>query len=298
MITLRQVRYFLAVAETEKVSAAAMALGISQSAITLAIKELENQLGVTLFERRVGGVSLTREGQNFIGHARNIEAAVADAMADMHPDRTDVEGTVRLGCTNAGAGYFLVPPLARFRRAFPNVDVQLLEREREELEAQVLTGAVDIALLLTSNLSNAPDLEHRPLFQSPRGAWVASNHPLAKRERVGLADVVEYPFVIFLIDEADRSTREFLTAGGVKQPTTVFETTSLEALRSMVATGQGVCVLSKLLYRPWSLDGGRLEWLALTDPVPPMEIGLVWRKGHVFSPAEQRLVEYLEAGVG
>ena len=47
-------------------------------------------------------MSLTREGQNFIGHARNIEAAVADAMADMHPDRTDVEGTVRLGCTKLG----------------------------------------------------------------------------------------------------------------------------------------------------------------------------------------------------
>lgn len=97
MITLRQVRYFLAVAETEKVSAAATNLGISQSAITLSVKELENQLGVTLFERRVGGVALTREGQNFIAHARNIEAAVADAVADMHPDRTDVEGTVKLG---------------------------------------------------------------------------------------------------------------------------------------------------------------------------------------------------------
>jgi DNA-binding transcriptional LysR family regulator len=133
MITLRQVRYFLAVAETEKVSAAATALGISQSAITLSIKELESQLGVTLFERRVGGVTLTREGQNFTGHARNIEAAVADAIADMHPDRTDVEGTVKLGVTNAGAGYFLVPPLTRFRRAFSHVTVELLEREREEL---------------------------------------------------------------------------------------------------------------------------------------------------------------------
>ena len=104
MISLRQVRYFLAVAETEKVSAAAANRGISQSAITLANKELENQLGVTLFERRVGGVTLTREGQNFVAHARNIEAAVADAVADMHPDRTDMKGKVRFGVTNAGAG--------------------------------------------------------------------------------------------------------------------------------------------------------------------------------------------------
>ncbi|MFX4222179.1 MAG: LysR family transcriptional regulator [Thalassobaculum sp.] len=296
MITLRQVRYFLAVAETEKVSAAATNLGISQSAITLSIKELENQLGVTLFERRVGGVALTREGQNFIGHARNIEAAVADAVADMHPDRTDVEGTVKLGVTNAGAGYFLVPPLARFQRAFPNVSVQLLERERVELEDQVLAGTVDIALLLTSNLSNAPDLEHRGLFQSPRGAWVATNHPLASRDTVSRADVIEFPYILYQIDEADRSSREYLAASGL-EPKVLFETTSLEALRSMVATGQGVTILSRMLFRPWSLDGGRLEWIPITDAPPPMEIGLVWRKGHEFTAAEARLVEYLEAAV-
>lgn len=297
MISLRQVRYFLAVAETEKVSAAAANLGISQSAITLANKELENQLGVTLFERRVGGVTLTREGQNFVAHARNIEAAVADAVADMHPDRTDMKGKVRFGVTNAGAGYFLVPPMARFRRAFSNVEVVLIEREREELETMVLDGSIDMALLLTSNLSRTHSLAHRPLFKSPRGAWMSNAHPLARRKTVTLSEVVEHPFILYLTDEADRSAREYLGAVGL-QPKTVFETSSLEALRSMVATGQGMTILSRLLYRPWSLDGGRLEWRAITDAPPPMEIGLVWRKDHSFTQVEARLVEYLDAAAG
>ena len=297
MLSLRQVRYFLAVAETEKISAAATELGISQSAITLSIKELENQLGVTLFERRTGGMALTREGQNFIAHARNIEAAVAGAVADMHPDRTDVDGSVRFGVTNAGAGYFVVPPLARYRRAFPNVEITMIERDREELEDSVLDGTVDLALILTSNISNRPDLEHRSLFQSPRGLWVSNAHPLATKEPLTMADVVEHPFVLYLIDEADRSAREYLSAAGL-EPKTVFETSSLEAVRSMVATGQGVTILSRLLYRPWSLDGGRLEWRPIADAPPPMEIGLVWRKGHAFTPAEARLVEYLDAAAG
>ncbi len=297
MISLRQVRYFLAVAETEKIAAAATELGISQSAITLSIKELENQLGVTLFERRSGGMALTREGQHFVSHARTIEAAVADAMADMHPDRTDISGTVRLGMTNAGAGYFLVPPLARFRRAHPDVDVVMIEREREDLEDRVLDETIDLALLLTSNVSNRSDLEHRPLFKSPRGAWVSNAHPLARQDRLTLADVVEHPFILYLIDEADRSAREYLGAVGL-EPKTAFETSSLEAVRSMVATGQGVTILSKLLYRPWSLDGGRLEWREIEDAPPPMEIGLVWRKGHSFSPAESRLIDCLVAAAG
>lgn len=108
MLTFRQVRYFVAVAETRKISAAAVELGISQSAITVAIKELEASLGVTLIQRRVGGVSLTQDGQNFLLHAKNIEANVADAIHSMKTKEVAVHGSFRLGVTYTPLGYFLL----------------------------------------------------------------------------------------------------------------------------------------------------------------------------------------------
>jgi DNA-binding transcriptional LysR family regulator len=297
MLSFKQVRYFRATAETGKVSGAAAQLGISQSAITLAIKELEAQLGVTLFDRRPGGVSLTREGQHFLSHARTIEASVEDAMADMHPDRADVSGTVRLGMTNASAGYFMVPPIARFRRANPKVSIELVESDRPGLEAAVLEGRVDLGLILTSNSAESPELESRTLLSSARGLWVAPTHPLARQEQVALKDVMAHPFLLYTVDEADRVTRTYIENRGLSVGI-VFDTDSVEAVRSLVAIGFGVTILSRLLYRPWSLDGGRVEWRTLTDPPPSMDIGLIWRKDHALSEAEQRLIEALADAAG
>lgn len=296
MLSFKQLRYFRATAEAGKVSGAAAQLGISQSAITLAIKELEAQLGVTLFERRPTGVTLTREGQHFLAHARNIETAVDDAMADMHPERADVTGIVRLGMTNASAGYFMVPPLARFRRANPKVTVELTESDRPGLEDAVIEGRVDLGLILTSNLTEIPELDSRTLLRSPRGLWVAPTHPLARQQEVSLSDVAGHPFVLYTVDEADRVTRDYMEARGLA-PDIVFDTDSVEGLRGLVATGFGVTILSRLLYRPWSLDGGRVEWRTLTDPPPSMDIGLIWRKDHAFTEAERRLIEALDAAV-
>lgn len=297
MLSLRQVRYFLGVAGAGKISAAATDLGISQSAITMAIKELEAELGVALLERRAGGVSLTRAGQNFVAHARNIEASVADAVLDMKRDSTDLAGHIRLGVTHTGAGYFLVPPLARFRRTHPGVTVDLRETDRPDMEDALLRGDIDVALMVVSNLARAEALGHQTLMRSPRGLWLSSSHPLLRRETVTLADVVAHPFILLLTDEADRSARHYMTAAGLT-PNVVFETSALEAVRSMVAAGLGVTILSRLVHRPWSLDGGRVEWRLIEDAPPTLDIGLVWRRGHAFTAAEERLREYLVDAAG
>jgi len=294
-LSLKQIRYFRAAAEAGKVSAAAALLGISQSAVTLAIKDLEEQLGVILLERRPGGVSLTREGQNFLGHARSIETAVADALTDMRSDRADVSGTVRLGCTNASAGYFMVPRLARFRRSNPQVKIELIETDRPGLEQAVIDGRVDLGLILTSNLARTDLLEFRTVLRSPRGLWVSPNHPLAALETVSVADVLEYPYILYVVDEADRIARGYMAERGLK-PDVLFETDSLEGIRGLVATGFGVTILSRMLHRPWSLDGGRIEWRDLSDAPPSMDIGMVWRAGRTFGEAERRLLETFETG--
>jgi len=158
-ITLRQITYFLATAESGSVSAAAASVGISQSAITAGILALEEQTGAVLFERHSKGVSLTYEGHQFLRHARLITAAVADARRALAARPRTVTGSLNLGVTSLVAGYFLADLLARFRRVFPNVQVQVVEDERPYIEHLLINGELHLALMLVSNLDNRDALD-------------------------------------------------------------------------------------------------------------------------------------------
>src|ERR1700730_2081940 len=124
-LTFRQVRHFVATAETGKVSAAAAGLNVRQTAVTASIKALEAELGQKLFDRHSNGVTLTFDGQQFLQRARTIEASVSDAMRRPHRWGTQVDGTVDVAVSYTVAGYFLPPLLSRFWRAFPGITVWL-----------------------------------------------------------------------------------------------------------------------------------------------------------------------------
>ncbi|WP_340107580.1 LysR family transcriptional regulator [Pikeienuella sp. HZG-20] len=294
MISLKQIRYFVAAAETQQISAAAVSLGISQSAVTVAIKGLESQLGVTLIRRRVGGVALTQDGVKFLQHARNIEASIADSILSMKNRESSVKGRIRFGVTYTGVGYFLLPALARFRRAYPDITIDLIEMERPALEQAVRRGAVDLALIIVSNLSEAHLLNVQMLMRSPRVLWLSSAHPLNKRSEISLQDLRSEPFVQFTSDEAPVSARRYLADIGF-DPNVILRTTSMEAVRGMVATGGAITILASLVYRPWSLDGGRVEIRKLSEPIPTLDLGVVWSAERPISEAERKLVDHLKA---
>ena len=149
--TFKQLRYFIAVAETGKVSDAAVAVSISPSSVTEAIKDLEYYLGTRLFERKRTGLELTPEGFRFLTHANRILTDIEGARQFIHEDQHSVEGILRIGCTITVAGYFLSGLLQRFKRAFPNVEISIEENTRKELELMIDKGEIDIATLLVSN---------------------------------------------------------------------------------------------------------------------------------------------------
>lgn len=290
MLTLKQIRYFVAAAETEKVSAAATSLGISQSAVTVAIKELEAQLGVSLIRRRVGGIELTQDGHKFLHHAKNIEANIVDAMNSMTNKEAQTTGRIRLGVTYTGIGYFLLPNLARFRRAYPSVVFSLVEMDRAGLEQALHAGSIDLALIIVSNLSHKHGLRYRILMRSPRTLWLSSGHRLNRMSRISLKDLRDEAYVQFASDEAPVSARRYLKV----KPRVILSTSSMEAVRGIVATGEAITVLAHLVYRPWSLDGGRVESRPLADKLPSLDLGIAWNPGKVLSEAERKFIDYLQ----
>lgn len=277
--TIRQLQYFVAVAEQGTVSGAAHNLSISQSSVTEAIKELESDLGVALFDRHPRGLAITHRGHQFLRHATKILGDVSDARRAFFSGREEeTTGRLQLGVTSLVAGYVLSDLLARYRRAHPAVDVSAIEDDGDYLEHLLVGGKLDIAVMVTSNLRDRMALQSEILEISAYRLWLPLGHPLATAEIINLADVASEPLIMLTVDEIEENTGKLLAALGTR-PHVAFRTRSVEAVRSLVATGAGVALLPDLIYRPWSLEGDRIESRDISGALPVVQVGMVWRRG-------------------
>lgn len=288
-VSLRQIRYFVATAEHGQVSQAATELGISQSAITTAIKELEQIVGVELFTRSTQGMEMTPAGRQFLFHAYEILNKVDEATNLLMP-ANDFAGRLTVAATYTVIGYFLPNHLGRLRRAWPNLDIQLFELNREAIEEGLLANRYDMAVLLTSNVINS-DLSTETLMSSRRRLWVPARHRLLSQGAVSLREIAEEPYIMLTVDEAAHTALRYWSLSSFR-PNVTLRTSSVEAVRSLVADGQGVAILSDMVLRPWSLEGKRIETIVPTEPIPSMDVGLAWRRNVAFTPAMEAFRSY------
>jgi DNA-binding transcriptional LysR family regulator len=287
--SLRQLRYFVATAEQGQISNAAINLSISQSAVTTAIKELEQIVGVALFTRTPHGMDLTVAGRQFLSHAYEILKKVDEA-THLNLVSSDVEGEISVAATYTVIGYFLPLHIERLGRLFPKLKIHLYEVNRESIEEGLLTNRYDISVLLTSNILN-PALATETLLSSVRRLWVPMHHRLLNRAAVGLREIAEEPYIMLTVDEAAHTSLKYW-GGTPYQPQVILRTSSIEAVRSLVANGQGVAILSDMVHRPWSLEGRRIDTINIADPVPPMDVGLAWRSDSKLTPALKAFCAY------
>jgi|TARA_A100001518_G_C1221900_1_gene66709 DNA-binding transcriptional LysR family regulator len=281
-ISMRQLRYFVAASETGQFSQAAAAVHVSQSAVTTAVMQLEQRLGVKLFERLPNGVNLTAEGNKFFQHARHILDTLQDAISEPFFMSHSVSGVVRVGASYTVLGYFLPNLLARFKRSYPDVEIDLIDMDRVSIESSVRQGELDVGLTVVSNATDLSGLDASVLIRSRRQLWLASGHPLMGLASITLKDVAEHAYILPTVDEGEESVQRYWQAQGL-EPKIAFRTSSVESLRGLVAHGFGVTVLSDMLYRAWSLEGRKIEVRPLNDAVPSMELGLIWAQGREMS---------------
>jgi DNA-binding transcriptional LysR family regulator len=290
-VTLRQFRYFVAVAESGSVAAASRMLNIAQSALTKSMLELESELGSTLFVRSSRGMSLTPQGHRFLGSARKVIGSVADALR-LHGDDSSsaLSGVLSLGVTSLVAGYYLSELFSRFRRNNPAVEVFVTEDTPRFLEHLLINGELDVAIMVSNALSEPQAMVAETLTSSPNRVWMASNHALTAHEEITLVECAACDQIVLEADRID----ELMTGVWARhqlKPRTILRTASLEAVRSLVGAGAGIAVLPDILYRPWTLDAEHVEVRRLRDEVPSVDVGLVWRRGSGLKPAAAEFIE-------
>jgi DNA-binding transcriptional LysR family regulator len=293
--TLRQLQYFIAVAEQGSVTRAAQNLSISQSSITEAVKELETDLGVELFERHPRGLHITHNGHQFLRHATKILAGVSDARRSFSQEREErTGGKLNLGVTSLVAGYVLSDLLARYRRACPGVEVSAIEDNGSYLEHLLIGGELDVAVMVISNLRDRMALQAEIIETSPYRLWLPLGHRLVSADIISVADIAKEPLIMLTVDEIEENTGKLLTALGAR-PHVAFRTRSVEAVRSLVATGAGIALLPDLVYRPWSLEGDRIESRDVSGALPVVQVGMVWRKGSGLPQSARDFIGVAEA---
>lgn len=288
-MNFKHLKYFVATAETGQVSRAAKALSISQSAVTSAVRELEAILGTALFVRTAQGMEITDQGREFMASAREILEKI-EAAQNLQPRHSEVSGVISLAATYTVLGYFLPYHLDRISQLYPGIEIRIHEMNRHSIEQELLTSRIDMAVVLTSNIES-PDIETQTLLRSPRRLWVPTGHPFSKAQKTPLRDIAKEPYIMLTVDEAAHSTMKYWNANN-QQPHVKLRTSSVEAVRSLVANAQGVTILSDMVYRPWSLEGRRIETVPTDIDIPTMDVGLAMPKSSTLSPPAMTVQDY------
>lgn len=243
-MTLEQLRLFVGVAEREHVTRAAQALNISQSAVSAAIAAIEGRYGVKLFHRVGRRIELTDAGRAFLVEARAVLGRAA-AAEQLLADFGGLErGSLSLVASQTIAGYWLPPRLARFRRVYPAIRIELAIGNTEQAAEQVMDGRAELGFI--EGLIDAPALARWPVA-GDRMALVGTNAP---DRAVDAGWFVSVPWVLREPGSGTRSTFEAVLAGmglSVADLDVALVLPSNEAVRTAVAAGVGYSMLSALV---------------------------------------------------
>ena len=148
--------------------------------------------------------------------------------------------------------------------------------------------------MVTSNLRDRIALQSEILEVSAYRLWLPLGHPLAAADIISIGDIAGEPLIMLTVDEIEENTGKLLAAIGAK-PHVAFRTRSVEAVRSLVATGAGVALLPDLVYRPWSLEGDRIESRDVSGSLPVVQVGMVWRRGSTLSQSARDFIGLVQA---
>ncbi|MBX6166621.1 MAG: LysR family transcriptional regulator [Thermobispora bispora] len=263
---LRQLRYFVAVAEESHFTRAAERLHIAQSGLSASIRALERELGAELFRRNTRQVRLTPEGRALLAEARRALAASEAARDAVAAVRGLLRGSLSIGTLQCLHAVDLPTVLATFVAAHPAIDIRLRHGGSGELIEQVREGRLDLALV--SRPAREPeDVVVTPLAAEPLVLACAPGHPLAARTEVKLEELHGERFVDFPPDWGTRTRAdEALAAVGVGRHVAL-EVTDVHSLLELVGNGLGVA----LVPRSFSVKTTRVRFPELAGPAPMWE---------------------------
>lgn len=286
---LRHLRYFVAVAEAENVSRAALKLHVSQPGISRQIRDLEDEIGFQLFERSAKSLKLTGAGKSFLTEARAVLQHADEAVKTARAIAMGGQGELHVGYAPSPTARILPPTLRAFQAELPNVRVRLHDSSTEEMIAGLREGKLQIAFLVRPTSGMLRGVQFEEIIRDKICVAVAPNHPFARRRAVTLAEVAREPLMIYSRAEYPEAHEDLMAmfAGVKSKPRIAEEHDGVTSLIAGVESGAGVALVAESIA---CLAGPRLKLVRIMPPPAPLIIGAAWlRKG--LTPAAERFLK-------
>lgn len=286
-MNIRDLKYLIAVADHNHFGKAAEACFVSQPALSMQIKKLEESLGVVLIERNNKRIFFTDIGKLIVQQARDILYRVETLQEIANQSKDPFCGELRLGIIPTLAPYLLPLIIPGLSTLFPKLTLYLIEETTSNLVTKLHEGALDAALLA---LPIEGDFSVHPLFDEEFVLAIPKDHPLAKQKMAHISDLENK--TLLLLEEGhclrDQALAVCHRANASELKT--FHATSLETLRHMVAAGAGITLIPKLACR--ANDG--ICYLPFSSPAPMRTIGLIWRESTAKKILLEHIVDYIK----
>lgn len=280
MVTLRQLRYLAALARHGHFGRAAEACAITQPALSMQIRELEQFLGVTLVERRPGEVMLTEIGREISRRAEDVLASVRDLVDFARHRGRPLTGRLTLGIIPSLAPYLLPRILPALQSQFPELELELRETQTRPLVEEVKGGLLDAAMLALP--LGEPDIDTLELFNDLFLLAVPASDPRPRGRRVAARDIDQSRLILLEDGHCLRDQALAFCATIPRGPSPgatgmTFGASSLATVMQMVAGGYGLTLIPQIAADVGERDE-RVKILRLQDPQPGRCIGLAFRK--------------------
>ena len=297
-MTLTELRYIVAVARERHFGRAAEACFVSQPTLSIAIRKLEDELGLPLFERRASDITLTPSGERIVAQAQRVLDEAGRIRDIAREGKDPLLGMLRLGVIYT-IGPYLLPSLVRqLQLDAPRMPLQLNESLTVQLVELLKTGEVDVAIMAAP----VPDtgLMMQPLYDEPFVVAVPRQHPWSRRKAIDSADLKDETMLMLgaghcfrdqVLEVCPDLARRSGADDGVPR---AFEGSSLETIRQMVASGLGITVLPRTsIPSARGEQGGLIHYVPFRAPPPGRRVVLVWRRSYTRLAA----IEVLRAAI-
>ncbi|GAB2199340.1 LysR family transcriptional regulator [Sessilibacter sp. MAH4] len=285
-VDYKALKYFHEVAKLQSFTRAAESLKIAQPAVSMAIKRLEQDLGLMLFHRRDRQITLTDEGSRLYEQAQKILQTMADAELEMAELRGLEKGVVQLGTPSMLGSYHFPPLIMAFKHRYPSLNLSVHEGGAWQLQQMLERGELDLAIIESGDIPSS--LEARPILREEMLVVVGSEHPFAEKPTVNAEEFFSEELVIFRPGYFHRRILDQIAERAGIEPKISFETNLLPLIRAIVKQGFGISTLLKMAVE----NDPDLRTLSFEPPIM-LELCIAWRKDGYLSKANQAFVDFI-----